>query len=1525
MKNFAKSILNYFATFNETRFRFSKKVSYAWTGDTFTLNLSVFPQFESALLDAVSANRSISITVREGEYTVILDGSAFKKESESALKGPYRLDYLKDCLEKAREKLRATQAARVFPVNEQGQVMPSIANTDFETQVYQEGTRQYCLSLRHEFGRILTSLQERKQEELATQFGLKEFPGSTFNSRREEQKIFDDLCKLSAASDSSESFIKKVEEYIHEHEFRFVMYDLYFALRRFRQQIPAPSLHAFFHEIAKGEDRFPLFSCEIDIKEGDHALELYATRDLLMLNTPAINFFEFTSVLTTPRATTIDTGCEALNVIEQFLQHAYKVSESFILKQHYSPLSSADLPTVRYRIGLQVIKDEDRKILDYSELITDLDGAGGDKFIQLISSYIEGNVRNTADDVQKAFHEHYPRHSVNHLLQPGLDVPLHLNRSQKKILTAMVNPKNRIIVVDGPPGTGKSYTITAILYLANQLGRSAVVTSHKQQALDVIDELLTEQFKTLHPRSKPSILRLTKSDSVKTINRLENTLANPAINGAANRLEAFNPEAVQSDRERAAADVTRHFEEFWGAAEHYDPTIRLACEMAELETALFGPQEQPQEPLPKLDRASDFSSDKLMSCLQRVADLPAYFSSDALLQLYNRRKELPEVLAVCEQLNRLPIRDLQENNTPDIPEKLLLNRALSAADELLRACLSEASIHDLNFETTPSESEPGFPTEEMAGFDDFKNLVGGLQRMQAERRKLIGRFIKTGDYKKIEQDLQGTLPIFAEYVSKAGLAEAVGTCEVYLSIVEATASSRPFLLPDYVFRSCQEPAPSTLQDALEEIKTLELAPVRVAAENLLGKPLQDTSLGVLKTALEELKQLTAFREMIGRIKEFADILGIDPMDVAGVYRSIKAASQWVEAFEREELELLHRVLSHYRAALDTLNVSPDDLSSLTRLTEDDEAAKRVLKYIDLHARLSTQATLRPPSQRELNEYYDRNRKLLLQRNDNRFKDLRNHAADIQRILTSIHAGKRLSREQADVLLKHLSCIIAEPQLISQYFPMDADMFDLLIIDEASQVSIAESISLMLRAKQTIVFGDELQYGAVGAVNVSKEYAGHYFRDILDSYAIDRNETITAEERDRIADEAVYEPDEEEAETSLCLPVDPGTKEWLKTFSVRTSTLAFARALGNYADSLNVHFRSFPEIISYSIEVFYKESQIELITNRIRTKPIGEVLRFIKVETKGFSGPNINLDEIEAIKMDLQRIQDAGYKGTIGIICSYREQARRMEELLRNELPGYPDLVRHQKLKVWFVGDVQGEERDLIYYSFVQDRKLNNADLRAIYPVIGGTADNIRRLKMQRLNVGFSRARDMMVFVHSMPLEDYSDTRLGDALRYYHQVLGSAHDHYIEDESIFESPQEKRLYSLLTQTEFFQNNKDKLRLTAQFEIGKYIREEFHRYIPKYRVDFLLTLSSNGKDQSLIIEYDGVEFHTKDPSIVNATNIDREYLEYDINRQLELESYGYRFLRIHRYSLMPTAELKTEIAVLNKMLEESFQVM
>ena len=55
-----------------------------------------------------------------------------------------------------------------------------------------------------------------------------------------------------------------------------------------------------------------------------------------------------------------------------------------------------------------------------------------------------------------------------------------------------------------------------------------------------------------------------------------------------------------------------------------------------------------------------------------------------------------------------------------------------------------------------------------------------------------------------------------------------------------------------------------------------------------------------------------------------------------------------------------------------------------------------------------------------------------------------------------------------------------------------------------------------------------------------------------------------------------------------------------------------------------------------------------------------------------------------------------------------------------------------------------------------------------------------------------------------------------------------------------------------------------------------------------------------------------------------NFDQEYLEYDTERQLELESYGYSFLRINKFSLLPYGEFRTNIEVLNHLLEKSLSV-
>jgi very-short-patch-repair endonuclease len=314
-----------------------------------------------------------------------------------------------------------------------------------------------------------------------------------------------------------------------------------------------------------------------------------------------------------------------------------------------------------------------------------------------------------------------------------------------------------------------------------------------------------------------------------------------------------------------------------------------------------------------------------------------------------------------------------------------------------------------------------------------------------------------------------------------------------------------------------------------------------------------------------------------------------------------------------------------------------------------------------------------------------------------------------------------------------------------------------------------------------------------------------------------------------------------------------------------------------------------------------------------------------VETRGNSGSNVNLDEIDAITLDLESRMKSGFKGSVGIITSFREQQARMEQAL-NEKLNMPELKKNHDLAIWFVGDVQGEERDIVYYSLVEDSKYGNAELKNIYPVIDGTADNIRSLKMQRLNVGFSRAKDTMIFVHSMPVNKYGKTRLGDAIRHYDKVLNEnkKSDFFVENPTIFDSPAEKDLYNLLISTSFVKTHREYVKIVPQFKIGEYIRAEYARQIPKYRVDFLMTYSKGGKEQTLILEYDGVEYHTKNPDIVTKHNFSQEYLDYDISRQIELESYGYRFLRLNKFNLRPEQKGETKGDVLDRLLRKTFAV-
>ncbi len=1510
MKNFAKSILNYFAAFNETRFRFSRKLPYEWTNDTYTLDLSVFPDFQRQLLNFISRGTPIQLEVRKGEYTVELDSKTFKEVLLSRLGSRLNRDFLPSSIEKIRSSL-----AGAFPEME-----PS----DLQAKSLSEGFREFNLAFRRLLDQTLTECQVRKIEDLQVRLGFQSVPMSSFNPQRETQRIYDDLQKLALDQTDPETYYQAVINTIQNQDFNFVIFDLHSLLRRYLQLISTQSLYIFFHAISMEEQSYPLFSMEINIRDGEQAVSIETLRNMIMLNTPAINNFQFDSILTTPRACRFEDAASELLTIEGFIQAKYNVSEPFLLSPHFQSLVQEGLPAISFRIGLQAVKEEDRRILDYSELITSLDQGPGRKFIDLISRYVEGNVQNYSDKVHQDYLQNYPRQSVERLVPLRLTIPLSLNETQKKILTAVENEKNELIVVDGPPGTGKSYTITAMVYLAAQMGKSVVITSHKKQALDVIDQFLTEQFKKLHPKSKPSVLRLQRSGEPVSLNNLQNTLSTSVINAAKTRSQTLNQEAVAIDRQKLFDKVKEETGQFWENIKQYDQQIQKTFEWAREQEALGVKHSDQSDALPpRLPENTRLDVERIRDLSNKFTYDPISLSLESLGSLFNKRENLSDILLKCDRLNQL---------STSLPN-LILNRISSIPPELLpfTDLIKELSKHlqnnipkknliveDIVFSPPLGIDRTLFPSYE--NLIDIKTKTSQLSELEG---KFLGKVLKKKEISKIKHALNQDHPRILNWIDQEGISSVLRKIKEFKSFLDQSHENFPVFVMEYFLYGFQEVSSESLKGRLQKLSGLEFNPITSLLADLEERPFLEMTLAEIRERLEQIILIDQFCNLQKEIQPYAGLFGLSLDNLPKFYTSVKQAQDLMENLLPEDIKALSVLFQYYGPFLKAFDVDSSDLSTLSKLTADPEKAGHIFKFLQCHDELSVYPPIVAPVKSRLDDYFSKTQKLLELQTDLRFSTLLHHAADIQRIQTAIAAGKQITPDQARIILKNISCIIADPGLIARYFPMEADLFDLLIIDEASQVSIAESISLMLRADQTIVFGDELQYGAVGAVNVSQRYAGYYFKDILRDYALDHNQAISEEEKERISREVSETPAEEEEESSRFIPIEPGTKEWLKTFSIRTSTLAFAKALQNYSESLTVHFRSFPEIISYSNEYFYKESQIELIPNRIRTKPIQEVLRFIPVETKGDSGRNVNLDEIEAIQKDLEGLIRNGYQGTIGVICSFREQTARMEELFRKEMTVYPDLVRNHKFSIWFVGDVQGEERDMVYYSFVQDKRLDNADLRTIYPIIGGTADNIRRLKMQRLNVGFSRAKDIMVFVHSMPISDYSDTRLGDALRHYEKILNTAQDHYIEDESIFGSPAEKELYRLITQTRFFQENQDKLRLIAQFEIGKYIREEYHRYIPNYRVDFLLTKSEAGKEKSLIIEYDGVEFHTKNPDRVTRHNFDQEYLEYDAERQLELESYGYSFLRINKFSLTPDRKERLPVDVLNDLLEKSFR--
>lgn len=312
-------------------------------------------------------------------------------------------------------------------------------------------------------------------------------------------------------------------------------------------------------------------------------------------------------------------------------------------------------------------------------------------------------------------------------------------------------------------------------------------------------------------------------------------------------------------------------------------------------------------------------------------------------------------------------------------------------------------------------------------------------------------------------------------------------------------------------------------------------------------------------------------------------------------------------------------------------------------------------------------------------------------------------------------GKKAAGYQADARKLMTDCRTAVPvwimplkRVVENFSPVNTP-FDVVIIDEASQLDIMGLITLYM-AKQVIVVGDDKQVSpdAVGQRN-----------DII--------ETLIDEWLDGVPNKHLYDG----------------------TMSIYDLA---AQSFGGVI-MLKEHFRCVPEIIQFSNDLSY-EGQIRPLRDNssVKLKP-----HWVPYQIQSATSSNkINVKEAEMVAaLLIAATKQTEYNEcTFGVISLVGEdQALEIEKILRNHMS--LDEFHRRKILCGNPANFQGDERDVIFLSMVDAPRPEGGPLRKRE---FGTLDRYRK----RYNVAVSRAKDQIWLVHS--LQPDIDLKPGDIRR-----------------------------------------------------------------------------------------------------------------------------------------------------------------
>ena len=1335
---------------------------------------------------------------------------------------------------------------------------------------------------------------------------LEEFFATTQDSKTLEKALLD-IFDVAAVRSALKEFFRE-----------FSATDAYaeiLQLNRNKDMLDKTELYAYFGEIGIDKSSFPLFYTPVSIEQSDSHLSI-TFDNRVFANIKAIEFVVQQNNASTSsnesvagnfeRIIYFEDKKELLPALQQVVDNARDVlglTRPVDLKDATNQIANNMIARVSNRLQLFLFDKSDESLInDYEEIIDDQGELTG-AFAELIGSFVTENPANCIEEVAQEWEE---KTIQDKLL---VDSPIALNEEQKQVLLALQKKDCKVAILEGPPGTGKSHTITAIVCKALLEGQSVLVLSDKEEALDVVQDKITDTLSTIrHDKNfQNPILRLGKSSR-----GLARVIEGQVLERVREHMRAY--------RSRQSEFQTAEVEAKGAAAEALETVIGVGEKIDLKDIVNVLSAEAKYSGIDWVNEVDDGLADSLKALHHSVI---AFKNSKALYLLPFANSQaltnLSEITKVTESYaeSRSAInkdvtsfingyKTLSTDTQNNLSEQLdLISDKVDSAFELLAdtnySAVAKLQVSDTIAELSATKNAynnvreaanatklfapnvhaySGIIEQSLEHDVTLGELLAVLTefvtRLQALKSRLLGFSGKKSSIEELMRHLKTKLPYFNLISPEKHLSELVGFLDI-LNFLNGKMQQQGLDTGRW------KPALELLlmdESKISDIsKVLDVLSAPSEFEFIAGYKL--SQVGDIRNSISALENARKLQEVLHANEQLLQIVGRDVSDfLAKPEQALRKLTELgVDTKELstilEHRKTIEKFIAEYPDVAQSLNLqegveSVDSVDSrFTQMDTEDlkdylNERKEHKKLVDKFGILATD-TFSDASE----SLYLLNAAKMANILDTRIISyVDKHAADIRTLKSMLKSKQKFPKVLFNDLKQAFPCILAGIRDYATYIPLEKDLFDLVIIDEASQVSIAQALPALIRGKKILVLGDEKQFSNVKAGNASVLTNGKYRNNLLNSLRT----SVDAHSKGL---SSVY------------------TARVDDNFNVKKSILGFCRFITNYQTMLKKHFRCYPEVIGYSNKYFYDGN---LQCMKARALPISEVIKFTQVDTEGVADQYrlTNTAEAGFILEQFKALKNKSYAGSLGVITPHREQATYINNLLNES--EISDWLHEHQLKVMTFDTCQGEERDYILYSMVA--KPSEDKHWTIFPVSMEESIKVGKefgTREQRLNVGFSRAKETIHFVLSKPVGEYWG-EVKTALLYYENTLNTT-THQIggtDDNSAMEPLVQNYFY----QTKFYEKNKESVELVPQFPLGEYLKSLDRSYShPKYKVDFLLTF---GK-QKIVIEYDGFSEHFIDHDEVDESNYQSYLKADDVYRQKVLEGYGYKFLRLNKFNL------------------------